>query len=53
MVGDSLHTDILGGGAFGLQTVLITGAGLFRDGGACHYIDKTGIKPDWIVEGHI
>jgi HAD superfamily hydrolase (TIGR01450 family) len=51
MVGDSLHTDILGGGAAGLQTVLITGAGLFRDGGATHYIAASGIQPDWIVPG--
>ena len=53
MVGDSLHTDILGGGAAGLQTVLITGAGLFRDGGAIHYIAASGIQPDWIVPGLI
>ena len=53
MVGDSLHTDILGGGAAGLQTVLITGAGLFRDGGATYYIAASGIQPDWIVPGLI
>ena len=52
MVGDSLHTDILGGGAAGLQSVLITGAGLFRDGGAARFIAATGIQPDWIVPGH-
>ena len=52
MVGDSLHTDILGGGAAGLQSVLITGAGLFRDGGAARFINATGIQPDWIVPGH-
>jgi len=52
MVGDSLHTDILGGGAAGLQTVLITGAGLFREGGATQFIAATGIQPDWIVPGH-
>ena len=52
MVGDSLHTDILGGGAAGLQSVLITGAGLFRDGGAEKFIAATGIQPDWIVPGH-
>ena len=52
MVGDSLHTDILGGGAAGLQSVLITGAGLFRDGGAERFIAATGIQPDWIVPGH-
>ena len=53
MVGDSLHTDILGGGAAGLQTVLITGAGLFRDGGVDHFITSTGIHPDWIVQRHL
>ena len=53
MVGDSLHTDILGGGSAGLQTVLITGAGLFRDGGADRFIAATGIQPDWIVPGHV
>jgi glycerol 3-phosphatase-2 len=52
MVGDSLHTDILGGGAAGMQSVLITGAGLFRDGGADRFIAATGIQPDWIVPGH-
>ena len=52
MVGDSLHTDILGGGAAGLQSVLLTGAGLFRDGGADRFIAATGIQPDWIVPGH-
>ena len=52
MVGDSLHTDILGGGAAGLQSVLITGAGLFRDGGTDRFIAATGIQPDWIVPGH-
>ena len=30
MVGDSLHTDILGGAAAGMTTVLITDHGLFR-----------------------
>ena len=53
MVGDSLHTDILGGGSAGLQSVLMTGAGLFRDGGANRFIAATGIQPDWIVPGHI
>ncbi len=52
MVGDSLHTDILGGGAAGLQSVLITGAGLFRDGGADRFIAATGVQPDWLVPGH-
>ena len=49
MVGDSLHTDILGGQAYGLKTVLITGHGLFRDGGASEAITTTGIVPDFIT----
>ena len=50
MVGDSLHTDILGGAAAGLSTVLITGHGLFRDGGADETMIASGIVPDIIVE---
>jgi len=49
MVGDSLHTDILGGQAAGLKTVLITGHGLFRHGGAEEAIAATGITPDFIT----
>ena len=49
MVGDSLHTDILGGQAIGLKTVLITGHGLFRDGGADQAITQSGIIPDYIT----
>ena len=30
----------------------MTGAGLFRDGGADGFIAATGIQPDWIVPGH-
>jgi len=32
--------------------VLITGAGLFREGGATQFIAATGIQPDWVVPGH-
>jgi ribonucleotide monophosphatase NagD (HAD superfamily) len=49
MVGDSLHTDIIGASAFGLQTILMTGHGLFRDGGAGSAIKNCGIYPDWMV----
>ena len=49
MVGDSLHTDILGGQAKGLKTVLITGHGLFRDGGGDQAMADTGIVPDYIT----
>ena len=49
MVGDSLHTDILGARAAGLQAVLLTGYGLFCDGGAHDMINACGIAPDWIA----
>ena len=49
MVGDSLHTDILGASASGLLSVLVTGYGLFRDGGSDAMIKSCGIAPDWIV----
>ena len=50
MVGDSLHTDILGGAAAGMQAVLLTGYGLFSNGGADDMIQTCGITPHWIVE---
>lgn len=49
MVGDSLHTDIIGAGAMGMRSVLLTDYGLFRDGGATTAIEQCGIYPDWIV----
>ena len=49
MVGDTLHTDVLGARAAGLQAVLLTGYGLFSDGGAHDMIAKSAITPDWIV----
>ena len=50
MVGDTLHTDILGGRAAGLSTVLVTGHGLFRGLDPMRFIELSGIRPDWIVE---
>ena len=50
MVGDSLHTDILGGAAAGFSTVLVTGEGLFSNGGADAALAATGLMPDIIVE---
>lgn len=50
MVGDSLHTDILGASAAGIQSILLTGYGLFREGGASQAIENSGICPDWIVD---
>lgn len=49
MVGDSLHTDILGGRAAGLGTVLISGHGLFRGHDTAPFIARTGIVPDVIA----
>ncbi|MGR3709146.1 MAG: HAD-IIA family hydrolase [Alterinioella nitratireducens] len=49
MVGDTLHTDVLGGAAAGLKTVLITDHGLFRGRDVGPYITRSGIVPDWIV----
>jgi len=50
MVGDSLHTDVLGGAAAGMQSVLLTGYGLFSNGGADDMIRACGIAPHWIAE---
>ncbi|WP_424972736.1 HAD-IIA family hydrolase [Dinoroseobacter sp. S76] len=50
MVGDSLHTDILGAQAFGISAALIPGFGFFAGGGAEAAIARTGIAPDFIVE---
>ena len=50
MVGDSLHTDILGGAAAGMTTVLITDHGLFRGEDALPFCVSCGLLPDWIVK---
>ena len=49
MVGDTLHTDILGGAAAGWRTVLVTGLGLMRDLDVEAAIEASGIRPDFIV----
>lgn len=48
MVGDTLHTDILGGAAIGVKTILITYYGLFAGKDVGTYIQQCGIVPDWI-----
>jgi HAD superfamily hydrolase (TIGR01450 family) len=50
MVGDTLHTDILGGAAQGWRTVLVKRHGLLRDLDHVALIRETGIVPDWVVE---
>jgi HAD superfamily hydrolase (TIGR01450 family) len=50
MVGDTLHTDILGGAAQGWRTVLVKRHGLLRDLDHAALIRETGIVPDWVAE---
>lgn len=47
MVGDTLHTDILGGRACGLKTVLVRDHGLFAGMDVARYIARSGIVPDF------
>lgn len=49
MVGDTLHTDTLGGRAAGMGTVLITAHGLFAGRDTAPFIAASGIIPDAIV----
>lgn len=50
MVGDTLHTDVLGGRAAGLGTVLIARHGLFRGLDPAPFIAASGIVPDVIAQ---
>ena len=46
MIGDTLHTDILGGQAAGLATILVTEHGIFAGHDTAPYIAQSGIVPD-------
>ncbi|MEQ6202665.1 HAD-IIA family hydrolase [Sulfitobacter sp. HNIBRBA2951] len=50
MVGDSLHTDILGGQAAGVKTALIAGYGFFAGNDVETSIAASGIRPDYILD---
>ncbi|MDA8747749.1 HAD-IIA family hydrolase [Litoreibacter sp.] len=50
MVGDSLHTDILGGQVAGVKTALIAGFGFFSGTDVTDPINTSGIFPDFILE---
>ncbi|MEM6375062.1 MAG: HAD hydrolase-like protein [Pseudomonadota bacterium] len=50
MVGDSLHTDILGARAYGIAAALIPGFGFFAGGSVDQAIARTGIQPDFVVD---
>ena len=49
MVGDTLHTDIIGGNKFGIDTVLVLSGNTIPDQ-AEFFIKTTGIVPDYICE---
>jgi HAD superfamily hydrolase (TIGR01459 family) len=49
MVGDTLHTDVLGGCAAGLGTVLVANHGLFAGRDVIGYVRRAGIVPDAVV----
>ncbi len=49
MIGDTLHTDILGGAAAGFKTLLIEDHGMFKGADLRPYIEKSGISPDFIA----
>lgn len=49
MVGDTLHTDILGGAAAGLATALVTDHGALRELDVAQAIARSGIVPDIIL----
>ena len=49
MVGDTLHTDVLGGAQAGVDTLLLTDNGLFAGQDAAAAIRATGICPTWIA----
>ena len=50
MVGDTLHTDILGGSAAGFKTALIQGYGFFDGADPSDAIATSGIVPDFILD---
>lgn len=49
MVGDSLHTDVLGGAAQGWSTVLISDHGLFKGHEVTNFINRSEILPTFIA----
>jgi HAD superfamily hydrolase (TIGR01450 family) len=49
MVGDTLHTDVLGGRAAGMGTILVSDHGLFAGQPTARFIQRSGIVPDVIV----
>lgn len=50
MVGDSLHTDILGAQTAGVASALIAGYGFFAGHPVDQSIEEAGIRPDFILD---
>ena len=50
LIGDTLHTDILGANAFGIKSILMTDHGLFKNQKISEIIKTCGIIPDYIVQ---
>lgn len=50
MVGDSPHTDILGGAAAGWRTVLVQHHGLCKDHDLETVFEQSGIRPDFVTQ---
>lgn len=48
MVGDTLHTDILGGQSMGFKTLLVE-SGIFMGQDSVSWMQKTGITPDFVA----
>ncbi|MEX0320494.1 MAG: HAD-IIA family hydrolase [Ruegeria sp.] len=49
MIGDTLHTDVLGANARGWSSVLVSAHGLFAGLDVDAFIGRSGLSPDWIV----
>lgn len=49
MIGDTLHTDILGGAGVGFRTVLVTDHGVMKGMNVQTCIERSGIVPDYII----
>ncbi|PRY95663.1 HAD superfamily hydrolase (TIGR01450 family) [Hasllibacter halocynthiae] len=49
MVGDTLHTDILGGRHMGFSTALVTGSGSLAGLDVADAIARSGIVPDYVI----
>ena len=53
MVGDTLHTDILGANAVGLKSALLEGYGFFRGLDTLPFMHQSGIFPDFRISTYM